>query len=74
MHCPGAERIELVKDQRHNYSPAETKQLADQLEVHFTPTHGSWLHMVEIALRVLQWQCLKRRLVSRLTIAGELAS
>jgi hypothetical protein len=28
--------------------PAEANRLADGLEIHYTPKHGSWLNMVEI--------------------------
>jgi hypothetical protein len=29
------------------FPPAEAKRLADKLEIHFTPTHGSWLNIAE---------------------------
>ena len=35
--------------------------MARKLEWHDTPNHGSWLHMAEIDLRVLQQQCRDRR-------------
>jgi hypothetical protein len=35
--------------------------LADKLEIHYTPKHGSWLNMAEIELSVLSRQCLDRR-------------
>ena len=34
------------------FPPAEAKRLADKLEIHYTPTHGSWLNMAEIELSV----------------------
>ena len=40
------------------FPPAEAKRLADKLEIHHTPKHGSWLNMAEIELSVLQRQCL----------------
>ena len=70
-HYPDAERIVLVQDQLNTHSPAslyaafppaEAKRLADKLEIHYTPKHGSWLNMAEIELSVLQRQCLNRRL------------
>ena len=63
-------------DQLNTHSPAslyqafpaaEAKRLADKLEIHHTPKHGSWLNMAEIELSVLQRQCLDRRLGDRAT-------
>jgi DDE superfamily endonuclease len=62
VHYPGAERIVLVMDQLNTHSPAslyaafapaEAKRLTEQLEIHYTPKHGSWLNMAEIELSVL---------------------
>ena len=67
---PEAERIVLVMDNLNTHSPAslyeafppmEAKRLADKLEIHYTPKHGSWLNMAEIELSVLSRQCLDRR-------------
>ena len=44
------------------FEPAEARRIARKLELHYTPKHGSWLHMAEIALSVLQHQCLDRRI------------
>ena len=44
------------------FAPAEAKRLADKLELHSTPKHGSWLNMAEIELSVLSGQCLDRRI------------
>ena len=83
VHYPGADRIVLVMDQLNTHSPAslyeafppvEAKRLADKLEVHSTPKHGSWLNMAEIELSVLQRQCLDRRLGDRATMAAEVAA
>jgi len=68
---PDAEMIVLVMDQLNTPSPAslyaafpaaEAKRLADRLEIHHTPKHGSWLNMAELELAVLQRQCLAQRL------------
>ncbi len=49
-HYPDAERIVLVMDHLNTHSPAslyaafppaEAKRLADRLEIHYTPKHGS---------------------------------
>jgi hypothetical protein len=83
VHYPDAARIVLVMDQLNTHSPAslyeafppaEAKRLADKLEIHYTPAHGSWLNMAEIELSVLQRQCLDRRLGNRVTMAGEVAA
>ena len=33
------------------FPPAEAKRLADKLEIHPIPKHGSWPNMAEIELR-----------------------
>ena len=48
--------------------------MADKLEIHYTPKHGSWLNMAEIELSVLARQCLNRRLGDRATMAREVAA
>jgi len=57
-----AERVVLVMDQLNTHSPAslyeafapeKAQRLADRLEIHYTPKHGSWLNMAEIELSVL---------------------
>jgi hypothetical protein len=78
-----AEQIVLVQDQLNTHSPAslyeafppaEAKRLADRLEIHDTPKHGSWLNMAEIELSALQRQCLDRRLGDRATLEREVAA
>ena len=70
---PDAEQIVLVMDNlnTHNksslyeaFEPAEAKRIADKLEIHYTPKHGSWLDMAEIELGILGRQCLSRRIES----------
>ena len=34
-------------------APEEAKRVADRLEIHHTPKHGSWLNMAEIELSAL---------------------
>lgn len=83
VHYPNAERVVLVMDQLNIHSPAslyeafppaEAKRLADKLEIHHTPKHGSWLNMAEIELSVLQRQCLDRRLGDLATMAREVGA
>jgi len=80
---PDAERVVLVQDNRNTHTPAslyeafppaEAKRLADKLEFHYTPKHGSWLNMAEIELGVLAGQCLDRRLADRATLEREVAA
>ncbi len=68
---PTAEKIVLVMDNLNTHTPAslyeafepaEAKRLADKLETHYTPKHGSWLDMAEIEIGILNRQCLNRRL------------
>jgi hypothetical protein len=82
-HYPAAERIVLVLDQLNTHSPAslyaafapaEAKRLADKLEIHHTPKHGSWLNMAELELSVLQRQCLRQRLADRNAMAREVTA
>ena len=54
--------------------PAEAKRLAERLEIHYTPKHGSWLNMAEIELSALQRQCLDRRLGDRSAMEREVAA
>jgi hypothetical protein len=44
------------------FEPEEARRLARRLEIHYTPKHGSWLHVAEIELSALSTQCLHRRI------------
>jgi len=46
------------------FSPAEARLLAQRLEIHFTPKHGSWLNIAENELSTLTRQCLDRRIAT----------
>jgi hypothetical protein len=56
------------------FAPAEARRLADRLELHDPPRHGSWLNMAEIELAMLAGQCLDRRLADRATLEREVAA
>ncbi len=82
-HYPEAEQIVLVMDNLNThtpgslyeaFAPAEAKRLADKLEIHYTPKHGSWLNMAETELSVLSRQCLDRRIPDRDTLVAETAA
>jgi hypothetical protein len=83
VRYPDADRIVLVMDNLHTHSPAslyeafppiEAKRLVDKLEIHHTPTHGSWLNIAEIELSVLSRQCRSRRLPDFVTLETEVAA
>ena len=66
-----AEKVVLVMDNlnTHNiaslysaFPPEEARNLANRLEIHFTPKHGSWLNIAEIEFSALKRQCLNRRI------------
>lgn len=70
---PDAKVIVLVQDNLsihglaclyEAFPPAEAHRLAQRFEVHYTPTHGSWLNVAEIFLSTLSIQCLDRRVQS----------
>jgi len=77
-----AEKIVLVMDQlnTHNiaslyeaFVPAEARRLAEKLEIHHTPKHGSWLNMAEIELSVLTRQCMNDYFDCREQLADRIA-
>ena len=43
------------------FPAAEARRIAQRLEFHYTPKHGSWLNMAEIEFSVLSRCCLKQR-------------
>lgn len=80
---PNAEKIVLVQDNLNTHKvgslyqtfpPEKARRLAERLEIHFTPNHGSWLNMAEIALRVLSGQCIKGRFPSRAELDRAIAA
>ena len=65
------ERIVLVVDNLNThhpsslyeaFEPAEARCIAERLEIHYTPKHGSWLNMAEIEIGVMARQCLDHRI------------
>ena len=56
------------------FAPAEAKRIADKLEIHYTPKHGSWLNRAEVELSVLGRQCLDRRIQDKATLASQVAA
>ena len=76
----GARRVVLVMDQLNTHAtaslyetfePPEARRLAERLEIHYTPKHGSWLNMAEIELGVMTRQCLNARTEDKPTLAAQ---
>jgi len=68
---PEADKIVLVLDNLNThkkaslyevFEPGEAKRIANKLEIHYTPKHGSWLNMAEIEISILSRQCLAERM------------
>jgi transposase len=79
---PEVERIVLVTDNLNTHTsaclyetfpPAVARRIAERIEWHFTPEHGSWLNMAELELSVLARQCLNRRIADREMLQSEVA-
>lgn len=77
-----AERVVLVMDQLNTHSlaslyeafpPEEAKRLAERVELHHTPKHGSWLNMAEIESSALGRQCLAQRIANHDTLRRHVA-
>lgn len=80
---PHAERVVLVMDNLNThtlgslyeaFTPGKARALAERLEIHHTPKHGSWLNIAEIELSRLTRQCLDRRIDDLDLINTELAA
>jgi hypothetical protein len=56
------------------FPPELARRIAEKLEIHYTPKHGSWLNMAEIELSVLARQCLGRRIETREELEREVAA
>lgn len=80
---PDAIKVRLVMDNlnTHNiaslyeaFEPQEARRLANRLDIHYTPKHGSWLNMAEIEFSALKGQCLNRRIPDMVTMQTEIAA
>ena len=83
IHYPNAKKVILIMDNLNTHTgaslyeafePQEAKRLLDRLEIHYTPKHGSWLNIAEIELRILNGQCLKRRIPDKGILSSEVAA
>jgi hypothetical protein len=77
---PQAEKIVLVMDNLNThtisslyetFAPEEAFRLAQRLEIHYTPIHGSWLNIAEIELSAMAAQCLGQRRIPGLMSMNE---
>ena len=82
-HYPEKEKIILVMDNLNThelgslyqaFEPAEARRIADRLEIHYTPKHGSWLDMAEIEIGIMARQCLNRRIPDQETLKHEIGA
>jgi hypothetical protein len=78
---PLAEKVVLVMDNLNTHTisslyeafPAEEAfEIAQKLEIHYTPKHGSWLNIAEIELSAMTSQCLDRRIDMLEKLSGEI--
>jgi hypothetical protein len=82
VQYPEADKIVLVMDHLNTHSPAslyeafepeEAWRLSQQLEIHSTPLHGSWLNMAEIELSVVGRQALSGRMATMQHVQARVA-
>jgi len=80
---PEAIKVRLVMDNLNTHKVAslyetfeacEARRLAERLDIHYTPKHGSWLNMAEIELSALKGQCLDHRIADMATMQTEVAT
>ena len=81
---PNVERVILVMDNLNTHTisslyetfpPEEAFRLAQRLEIHYTPIHGSWLNIAEIELAAMAARCLgQRRILGIKSLNEELAA
>lgn len=83
VQYPKAEKIRMGQDNLNTHDgaslyeafpPSEARRLLDRIECHYPPKHGSWVNMAETEIRIMNGQCLNRRLDSQSAIAKEVAS
>jgi hypothetical protein len=76
------QKIRLVQDNLNTHTigalyeafpAAKARLIAEKLEVHYTPKHGSWLNIAEIELSALTRQCLNRRMGDLETLKSEIS-
>ncbi len=80
---PDADKVVLVMDNLNTqklaslyeaFPPDQARRIAERLEIHHTPKHGSWLNVAEIGSSVLARQCLDRRIGAAETLVCEVGA
>lgn len=80
-HYGQARKVVLVMDNLNThtlsslyetFSAEEAFEIAQKLEIHYTPKHGSWLNIAEIELSAMTSQCLDRRIETVEKLSSEL--
>ncbi len=70
---PKAVKIRLTMDNLNThviaslykaFEPQKARELTKKLEIHYTPKHGSWLNIAEIAISILSKKCINKRIPS----------
>lgn len=81
VEYPECKKVRLVMDNLNTHAlsslyeafpPEVARSLARRIEIHFTPTHGSWLNIAEIELSAVSKQCLDRRITTIDALGTEL--
>jgi len=81
IHFPEKRKIVLVMDNLNThklsslydaFEPEEAHRIAERLDIHYTPKHGSWLNMAEIEIGVMVRQCIDRRIEDQETLRREI--
>jgi len=80
---PEAEKVILICDNLNTHTiasfyqafePTEARRLAQRVQIHYTPKHGSWLNIAECELSVLARHCLRSRNPNIRTLRGKVTS
>lgn len=80
---PDAEKIVRVMDNLNTHKiaslyeafpPEQARRIAERLEIHHTPKHGSWRNVAEIERSALARQCLDRRIETASELEREVAA
>jgi DDE superfamily endonuclease len=83
VHYPTARKVRLVQDNLNTHDgaslyeafpPEQARRILDRIEWHYTPKHGSWVNMAETEIRIMNGQCLDRRMDGQGLIASEVAA
>ena len=70
---PNCEKLILVMDNLNThrigslyetFQAEQAHRIAQKIEIHYTPKHGSWLNVAEIGFSLLKRQCLPERVGS----------